>query len=191
MKYHILPLLLCAALLTGCARDVQSEQPAAQSGASASVQVDREQTAELEFHLEGQAERVCAALYAAEGYSLYIPDEGWELKSETEDGIRADRWEAVDNDEAELTVYYYDDVSAMVAKERFMKSCGYVFTDGLGGGMGDPLYGTDDEGDILQFMVAEGVHGTTYVIAWEYPESAAEGFGVRLGVIADTFELTE
>lgn len=195
MKYQILSLLLSTALLSGCAAEEQGGQTAKPgsiaSGAAVSAAVGREQTAELEFHLEGETETVPATLYIADGYSLYVPDKGWKMESDMEDGIRADHWESTVNDEVELSVYYYADVSAMVAKERFMKSSGYVFADGLGGELGDPFYGTDDEGDVLQFMVAEGVHGTTYVIAWEYPEMAAEGFGVRLGVIADTFELTE
>ena len=52
------------------------------------------------------------------------------------------------------------------------------------------LTGVDEDGDHLSFMLAEGA-GTVYVISWEYPAEAAEGFGVRLEQIAGTFEVME
>ena len=65
-----------------------------------------------------------------------------------------------------------------------------MFEDLLGGELGDPLTGVDEDGDHLSFMLAEGA-GTVYVISWEYPAEAAEGFGVRLEQIAGTFEVME
>ena len=52
------------------------------------------------------------------------------------------------------------------------------------------MTGVDEDGDHLSFMLAEGA-GTVYVISWEYPAEAAEGFGVRLEQIAGTFEVME
>ena len=79
----------------------------------------------------------------------------------------------------------------MVARDRFMKECGYVFADGLGGEIGDPLYGTDDDGDICEFIVAEGSRGITYVIVWEYPAGTEESYGSLLAAMAETFMLAE
>ena len=74
------------------------------------------------------------------------------------------------------------------ARDAFARDKDYVFEDLMGGKLGDPLTGMDEDGDYMSFMVAEGAD-TVYVISWEYPAEAAEGFGARLGRIADTFEI--
>lgn len=176
-------LMFCALavlLLAGCGkREENTERP---------------EHTELEITVEGVSEQVPVALYIGEGYSIYIPEEGWEHEQDTEGHITEDSWESGDNDEVELRVLHYGvypDASLIETKSHFARECGYVFTDLLGGDLGDPLTGVDEDGDWLGFMAAEGQGGETYVVAWEYPAGTEEGFGSRLPQIANTFEVTK
>ena len=111
-----------------------------------------------------------------------------------DDGVAEDIWESTVNDEVELEVSRYPaaaNAALADVKAGFAKACGYVFEDLMGGDLGDPLTGMDEDGDFLSFMAAQSADGAVAVISWEYPAEAAEGFGARLTQIANTFELTE
>lgn len=184
MKRTHLTCVLLALALTGCGGK-KADMPA--------TKPDREETTMLEISVEGQPEQVPAALYIGEGYSIYIPQEGWWLETDTDDGVKEETWESMVNDEVELHVLRYEaypDATAAATKADFVAKSGYVFEDLMGGSLGDPLTGVDEEGDFLSFMAAEGQEGVTYVVAWEYPAQAAEGFGARLARIAGTFQVT-
>ena len=73
------------------------------------------------------------------------------------------------------------------ARDAFAQSSGYEFEDLMGGSPGDPLAGTNENGDYLSFFVAAGNGAASYAVSWRYPAEAAEGFGVRLPTIAGTF----
>ena len=188
MKYLLLSLVM-ALSLTACAREPQ--QPPAQTPPSSSPAqsqpIDRETSAELDV----DGEMVPVSLHVGEGYSIYIPSEGWTLELDSNDGILHQTWEADREDDARISVYHYKDVSFAVARDRFLDDCGYVFPDGPGGELGDPLTGSDEDGDLCGVMVAEGSHGTTYVIAWEYPKDTEDTWGVVLEALAGTFALVE
>ena len=188
MKHLIIPLVMVLSL-TACARTLQ--QPPAQSPAASSpaqsLSLDRDQLLELDLG----GETLSASLYVGEGYSIYIPTEGWTPESDSDDGILHQTWESDREDDAQLSVYHYKDVSFAVARDRFLRDCGYVFEDALGGEPGDPLVGRDEDGDLCSLVVAEGSHGTTYVIAWEYPKGTEDTWGAVLGALADTFALAE
>ena len=188
MKHLIIPLVM-ALSLTACARSPQQSpaQPPAASSPAQSLPLDREQLLELDVG----GELVPASLYVGEGYSIYIPTEGWTLELDSDDGILHQTWESDREDDAQLSVYHYKDVSFAVARDRFLRDCGYVFEDTLGGEPGDPLVGRDEEGDLCSLVVAEGSHGTTYVIAWEYPRDTEHTWGAVLEALADTFALAE
>ena len=188
MKYLLLSLVM-ALSLTACAQNPQqspAQTPPSSSPAQSQI-VDREKAAELDV----DGETVPVSLYVGEGYSIYIPSEGWTLELDSDDGILHQTWEADREDDARISVYHYKDVSFMVARDRFMADCGYVFSDGLGGELGDPLTGSDEDGDLCGMMVAEGSHGTTYVISWEYPKGTEETWSAVLEAMAGTFELAE
>ena len=176
-------LMICAAaalILTGCGKTT--------------AKTDRPDRTDLEVTVEGMTEQVPAAMYIGDGYSIYIPEKGWEHEQETEGHITEDTWESTDNGEVELRVLHYGvypDASLIETKNHFARECGYVFEDLLGGDLGDPLTGTDEDGDKLGFMAAEGQDGETYVVAWEYPAGTEDGFGTRLPQIASTFEVTK
>ena len=174
---------LTALALTGCGGKIAPDESL------------RPANTELQFTVEGMTETVPAALYIGDGYSIYIPEEGWRLdERETDDGVRETVWESTVNDEAELYVLHYGvypDATLATTKSHFVQRSGYVFEDLMGGDLGDPLTGTDEGGDYLGFMAAEGRDGEAYIVAWEYPAAAAEGFGVRLPQIANTFEVMQ
>ena len=187
MKKLILMLALLLAL-TGCGQ--KAEAPAAEDRNPTAAELGREETTELVFTVEGEAEVIPATLYVGQGYSIYIPDEGWRLEQHVDDGIPEETWESVLNDDVELTVAHYAGKTLTEARDAFVRDKDYMFEDLMGGELGDPLTGADEDGDCLSFMMAEGAD-TVYVIYWKYPAEAAEGFGARLGVMADTFQAME
>ena len=206
MKRVILTCALLALLLTGCGAKGTNGDPAAQSqppaaepaapadGQSPAAEPHRAERTVLEISVEGETEEVPAVLFAGQGYSLYIPEEGWRHEKDMDDGVAEDIWESTVNDEVELEVRRYParlNESLAEVKADFTRDRDYVFEDLMGGDLGDPLTGMDEDGDFLSFMAAQSGDGTVYVISWEYPAEAAEGFGTRLALIANTFQLTE
>ena len=192
--------------LSGCGQKTQTPPPAAETPAETpagttgdtpagdrnptAAELGREETTELAFTVEGETELIPVTLYIGQGYSIYIPSEGWRLEKWVDDGIPEDTWESIVNDDVELTVSHYAGKTTMEARDAFVRDEDYVFEDLMGGELGDPLIGMDEDGDYLSFMVAQGAD-TVYVSAWEYPAEAAEGFGARLGQIANTFRVME
>lgn len=210
MKRMILAGVLLALLLSGCGGTkttaekvpaAESQTPAAEQTAPAgadrnptAAELGREDRTVLEMTVEGETEEVPAVLFIGQGYSLYIPEEGWRHEKDLDDGTAEDTWESTLNGEAELEVRQYPvypDCTLEAVKAAFVEDRDYVFEDLMGGSLGDPLTGVDEDGDFLSFMAAEGADGTVYVISWEYPAEAAEGFGTRLAQIANTFQLME
>ena len=192
--------------LSGCGQKTQTPPPAAETPAETpagttgetpagdrnptAAELGREETTELAFTVEGETELIPVTLYIGQGYSIYIPSEGWRLEKWVDDGIPEDTWESIVNDDVELTVSHYAGKTTMEARDAFVRDEDYVFEDLMGGELGDPLTGMDEDGDYLSFMVAQGADAV-YVISWEYPAEAAEGFGARLGQIANTFRVME
>lgn len=187
MKRLLMTGAALALILTGCGSTPPKEAPAPEPSG-------RAETTQLEFTVEGITEQVPAALYIGDGYSIYIPEEGWRYERDRDDNITEDTWESTANNEVELHVLRYaayPDATVSTTKAHFAQDSGYVFEDLMGGELGDPLTGMDEDGDYLGFMAAEGLEGETFVVAWEYPARAAEGFGARLPQIASTFEITK
>ena len=193
--------------LSGCGQKAQTPPPAAETPAETpagtteetpagernptAAELGREETTELAFTVEGETELIPVTLYIGQGYSIYIPSEGWRLEKWVDDGIPEDTWESIVNDDVELTVAHYAGKTTMGARDACVRDEDYVFEDLMGGELGDPLTGMDEDGDFLSFMAAQSADGAVTVISWEYPAEAAEGFGARLTQIANTFELTE
>ena len=190
--------------LSGCGQKAQTPPPAPETPVAetqtetpdgdrnpTAAELGREEKTELAFTVEGETELVPVTLYIGQGYSIYIPSEGWRLEKWVDDGIPEDTWESIVNDDVELTVSHYAGKTAMEARDAFVRDEDYVFEDLMGGDLGDPLTGMDEDGDFLSFMAAQSGDGTVYVISWEYPAESAEGFGARLGQIANTFQVME
>lgn len=157
-------------------------------------ELGREETTTLTISVEGTDEEVPATLAIRQGYSIYIPDEGWTFETDGRDdgAVWEDSWDSTVNDDVELGVRCYAGQTLDQAKQQFVQDKeDYVFEDLLGGELGDPLTGADaEDNEVLSFMAAER-DGETYVVFWTYPAEAAEGFGARLSAIAQTFALME
>ena len=148
MKRVILSGILLTLLLSGCggtkttaekAPAPESQPPAAEQTAPAgadrnptAAELGREDRAVLEVTVEGETEEVPAALFIGQGYSLYIPEEGWRYEKDLDDGVAEDTWESILNGEVELEVRQYPaspDRTPDAVKAAFVKGRDYVFED--------------------------------------------------------------
>lgn len=149
-------------------------------------ELGRPEATDLTFFVEGQEETMPATLYIGQGYSLYIPTEGWNREVFTENGVPADSWESTDSDRAELRILHLGQRSLEDCRNWVIQELSdYVISEDQQGG----LYGEDtEEGMVMDVRFHEG-GGNVYAVTWTYPMEAAEGFGTRLSVLADTFEV--
>ena len=105
--------------LSGCGQKAQTPPPAPETPVAetqtetpdgdrnpTAAELGREEKTELAFTVEGETELVPVTLYIGQGYSIYIPDEGWRLEKWVDDGIPEDVWESVINDDVELAVLH-------------------------------------------------------------------------------------
>jgi len=163
-----------------------AEKPVVQAAASLP---DRPETATQEFTVEGLPETVPVTLYAGEGWSVYIPDEGWRLDDrERDDGVFQTVWESTVNDDAELWVLELGQRTLAEGQDWLRREENdFALQEDKQGG----LFGTDREDrELMEVRFHEG-GGNLYAVVWTYPETAAEGFGTRLGVMADSFQITQ
>lgn len=182
-KTGLVSVILTALLLAACGGGAAEQEPSRQT-----AETGNGERMELTFTVEGQTESVPAALYTGVGYSICIPEEGWRLEQDTEDGVSEDCWESTVNDDVELRVLRFPAWDLRTAMNWLAaEEDDYVFEDLMGGTWGDSLMGLDDDGDALWFMGTEGADAA-YLVVWEYPAEGAEGFGSRLAQIAGTFE---
>lgn len=140
------------------------------------------QQTELTFYVEGMEEKAMATLYAGDGYSLYIFDEDWVYY--LDDGQPV--WESRFNPDVKLSVIHLKDMPLSVAqgwvRRRFE---GFNLIEDNRGGLG----GTNAEGIMADVRLISS-EDDVYALCCVYPLEAAEGFGTRLAVMADTFALT-
>ena len=140
------------------------------------------QQKELTFYLEGMEERAMATLYAGDGYSLYIFDENWVYY--LDDGQPV--WESRFNPDVKLSVIHLKDMPLSVAQGWVrLKFEGFDLIEDNQGGLG----GTNAENIMADVRLIPS-QDDVYAVSSIYPMEAAEGFGTRLAVMADTFTLT-
>lgn len=161
----VLTWLLAVVSLSACAAASVSPKDAAAAETAA-----RPEHMELEFVAEGRVESAPASLHLGDGYSIYIPDTGWNLEQEREAGIPEDVWESVRDDGVQVSVTCYKGIPAAEAVTIFLEEHDdFVFQELLldYGEAKEPLEGVDEDGDILKFCLRSGV-GDTYIVSWEY-----------------------
>lgn len=209
MKRLLLMALMAALLLTACGQSTAPQKqetpptPPVQSEAAASAETAAPESPEgaeqavaavppaavlLKFMVEGVEETLEANRHEGNGYALYIPAEGWRLEErELDDGVFEEIWESTVNDDAELWVLSLGQ-RTLAEGQAWLKAeeDDFALQEDKQGG----LWGADaEDGQLMEVRFHEG-GGALYAVVWTYPEAAAEGFGTRLSVIADTFELT-
>ena len=176
----VLSLSACASVETVSAQDAVAAESAA-----------RPKTTEVEFVAGGQVKSVPASLYLGDGYSIYIPEAGWELEQEREDGIPEDIWESVTDDEVQISVSHYKGIPAAEAVTVFLEEHDdFVFRELLldYSEAKEPLEGVDENGDVLKFILRSGV-GDTYIVSWEYRDALGAAAS-QAEQIVRTFALT-
>lgn len=163
--------------------DTPEERPAEEEAPAVPL---REPTTTLEYYLEGEPTQTQAALFSGEGYSLYIPVEGW-LSTEAQlEGAPARLWCSEVNDAVCLSVIWLAEQDIEQARQWVRTAApGYDLLEDARGGMGG-MDAADQMLDAMFYPTQDGV----YVLVQQYPLEAAEGFGTRMSVFADTFELT-
>ena len=195
-------VLLCVLTLSGCGQKPpiptpptdppapEVETPAAPEEPTVpETAPSRPERAGVVFSVEGEEELVPCALYTGDGYSIYLPEEDWPAPTHSEDGgVPTDLWISAYNDDVWLKVSHYRDMTATEARGAFAQSSGAEFEDLMGGEVGDPLTAIYPEGHFLSFLsVEDGVSGA-YILSWQVPFEAAEGYGARLDTIVGTFQ---
>ena len=149
------------------------------------AELGREEKKDLVFMVEGTEEAVPATLYIGQGYSIYIPDEGWRLEKDVDDGIPEDTWESTVNHDVELRVLHLGEKTLEQAQEWVTaEEDDYRLIEDKQGGLG----GTDEEDREVMEVRFYPSGSQMYAVLYEYPMEAAEGFGARLSQITETFE---
>ncbi len=128
----------------------------------------------ITFQMEGMEEVVPATVFEGLHYTIAIPTEGWEM-------IASECWASVDNGEVQFWITDYAGEDADSVLEKLLNN-GYEANEYNPYSIGYE----DEEGTIHQVkMLTED--GETIGIFSCYPKEAAEGFGVRIRTIVDTF----
>lgn len=136
---------------------------------------------------EGELQTIPATLFVGDGYSIYIPDEGWRL-SDTEDGTASydftnyglDKWVSELNEQVLLWVNKYDGTSVEEVREG-LAAKGYQ-ADGAEMAAGEA-------GLLYRVKLIESEKGC-YGVFYCCPEEAEEGWGRDLSAIADSFAIS-
>ena len=204
MKKLILILTLLLTL-SACGQKTAPSAPDVQTSATSEVpetaapaptedrnptaaELGREEKKDMVFTVEGTEETVPVTLYIGQGYSIYIPDEGWRLEKDVEDGIPEEKWESTVNDDVELRVLHLGEKTLEQAKAWVTaEEDDYRLIEDKQGGLG----GTDEKDREVLEVRFHPSGSQMYAVLYEYPMEAAEGFGARLGQIAETFAVME
>lgn len=142
----------------------------------------RESKAMIPYELAGDVGEMPATLYVGDGFSIYIPDDGWQIYDEALEAPY--QMEAVYESALHVDVArYVDQTSADVV--TLLQSEGYTYNE-ITGKM------QKFEGDLENQMLLEarvyGYGNDVWVIYSRY--FAAVEWGSRLDAIADTFAVT-
>lgn len=132
----------------------------------------------LTFIMEGESEVQTAYLYAGDGYSIYVPEEGWEE-------YKSDMWRFVYNDKIGFWVTCYEKQSLEAVKKELGGT--YALFPVTESGRENEMEG--QIGDIITRarLMEQAEANRVWAVFYSYPEDAIEGAGARLQVITDTF----
>lgn len=200
----LLSLLLLALVFSACAQKPGQEQPeqdqplqalddqpGEQENGETGDQPGQEQepepgsddperplSTEMTVTLEGEQESMAVRLWDTGDFSVYVPED-WEQDA---DGA----WGPEDNGALRFFVQSFDGQSGEEARAALAEDySGFSFTE-LDG---DLFSGHNAAGGLHLSVKAVESPEACYAICAQYPDEAAEGFGIRLRMLADTFEL--
>ena len=143
---------------------------------------DRPLQGEMTVVVEGEEETISTALYVGHGWSIYIPQTDWNY--ETQGNTR--RWRSALNALVQMEVRRLEDAAdAEAGRQALRESIQADWVEDKQGGM----FCETEIGLVLEARVYVQDGGGVLALLYQYPTEAAEGFGVRLGAIADTFQV--
>ena len=154
------------------------------SGTSSS----RPERMDLTFVVEGLEEpSIPAYLFRDLEYSLYIPHDGWQYHRMLEHDLLAKCWTSTINPDVSLTVRHLGYRNLVEAQEwEREQNAGFQLIEDKRGGIG----GTDSTGKSMLEVFFYSGQNAMYAVELRYPVEAIEGFGTRLHVIQDTFQVS-
>ena len=170
MKRGLMVVLMMVLMLSACG---QASGMAEDQQLPTAEELGLPETMDLEFVAGEQVQATPATLYIGKGYSIYVPDTGWKLEQDREDGVPEDTWESTQDEDVEFAVSHYGTVSAEEAVAAFLEEHGdYVFQDLLldSGEAKEPLEGVNEDGDVLKFLMRAGKEGI-YIVSWKYRDA--------------------
>jgi len=150
----------------------------AKKGSVAGKAEVREKTGIIQCMIEGMAEEMPATLYVGDGFSIYIPDEGWQIEDENlEEPVKM---KASFGSQVSLWVEHYEK-NSLAVEEQFLQE-GYAY-------VGDRGKLQKAEGGVLLEARILGREEETWVVCDRYPETSEymEGAAVRLAAVGKTF----
>ena len=133
----------------------------------------RENKATISFMVEGMQEEVAATLYEGSNYSIYIPDEGWQMYA-------PEAWMSDINEKAQIWIADYSGESVDAVKEQFTQE-GYTIDER------GSWVKYDGDNAVMRIVKVVTNDDAIKGIFYCYPAEAEEGFGTRLDVIINTF----
>lgn len=191
----LIPITLSALLLIllaacGSAQNTstpQEPESPSQAGSSQSVaestQPERAAETTLTYYLEGMETHTEATLYSGNGYSIYLPAMEWMLESQEMDGHPAQVLQSDWNEDVMLRIVELEGMDLAQAQNWIREAMpGYDLLEDAQGGLG----GSNAKSQMLDVRLCP-TDDTVYALMLQYPLEAAEGFGTRLNVFADTF----
>ncbi len=142
----------------------------------------RESTTVLSCTIEGTQEEIPATLYVGDGFSIYIPDEGWQIYDDAP--VAPEKMSAVYSPEVGLWVEYYEE-NASDAEARLLSE-GYVYDAG-GGKL------QRQSGEVLTEVRIFSDGSSSWAVCSRRPVTSEgeEGAAVGLDAIAYTFAVVE
>ena len=133
----------------------------------------RENKATISFMVEGMQEEVAATLYEGSNYSIYIPDEGWQMYA-------PEAWMSDMNEKAQIWIADYSGESVDAVKKQFTQE-GYTIDER------GSWVKYDGDNAVMRIVKVVTNDDAVKGIFYCYPAEAEEGFGTRLDVIINTF----
>lgn len=150
----------------------------------ASSQNVREETTNIQCMLEGMLEEMPATLYVGNGFSIYIPDDGWQIYDETIE--EPGQMVAVYSSTISIDVSHYKDESMPDVQSRYLTD-GYAYDEYNN----KNLKKIEGEAEKQLMYVARigGQDKDVWVVEYRFPANME--WQPRLEAIADTFAITE